>query len=100
VEMHRMRGGDTGESLDRIAESIREIQRLEGKLDAITAQGRTQAWMMAIAPIFIVMIYWGIDPDGAHRMISEPMGRMIMLGAGVLILLGFLWIRKIMAVDI
>jgi len=100
VEMHRLRGGNTGESLDRIAESIREIQRLEGKLDAITAQGRAQAWMMAIAPVFIVGIYWMIDPEGADSMLTEPTGKIIMLGAALLILIGYLWIRKIMAVDI
>ncbi|MEO0476808.1 MAG: type II secretion system F family protein, partial [Planctomycetota bacterium] len=55
IEMHRLRGGDSGESMDRIAESIREIQRLEGKLDAITAQGRIQANMMAIMAVVIIV---------------------------------------------
>ncbi|MBL4701936.1 MAG: type II secretion system F family protein, partial [Phycisphaeraceae bacterium] len=51
LEMHRQRGGDTAKSLDRIAESVREIQRLEGKLDALTSKGRSQAWMMAVMPV-------------------------------------------------
>ena len=100
IEMHRIRGGDTGESLDRISGSIREIQRLEGKLDAITAQGRIQAWMMAIAPLFIIGIYWLIDSEGATRLITEPKGRFMLLAACGMILVGFLWIRKIMSVDI
>ena len=100
VEMHRLRGGDTAESLDRIAESVREIQRLEGKLDAITAQGRAQAWMMAVAPIFIVGIYWIIDAEGVERLFAEPEGRFILLGATGMVMIGFFWIRRIMAVDI
>lgn len=100
IEMHRKRGGDTGESLDRISESIREIQRLEGKLDAITAQGRIQAWMMAVAPIFIVGIYWVIDSEGVESLFVQPEGRFLLLGAFGLVLLGFLWIRRIMSVDI
>jgi len=100
IEMHRLRGGDTGESLDRIAESIREIQRLEGKLDALTAQGRTQASMMAAAPAAILAIYYLIDPKAVTMLFVEPMGRLMLLAAAVLIVIGFLWIRRIMSVDI
>ncbi len=100
IEMHRLRGGDTAESLDRIAESVREIQRLEGKLDALTSQGRTQARMMAAAPIGILLLYYLIDPVGVKLLFTEPTGRLMLLAAGVLIVVGFLWIRKIMGIDI
>ena len=100
IEMHRLRGGDTGESLDRIAESIREIQRLEGKLDAITAQGRTQARFMAVMPFVIVFIYYLIDPEGVVLLFHESYGRLIILIALALIVAGFIWIQRIMAVDI
>ncbi len=100
LEMHRVRGGDAGETLDRIAESVREIQRLEGKLDALTAEGRMQALMMAIMPIAILFLYYLIDSEGVTRLFTESLGRVVLLVAGLLILAGFLWIRKIMAVDI
>jgi tight adherence protein B len=100
IEMHRQRGGDTGESLDRIAESIREIQRLEGKLDALTAQGRTQARFMAIMPAAILLIYYAIDPEGVRMLFVEPWGRMLLIFAALLVFVGFMWIRKIMSIDI
>lgn len=100
IEMHRVRGGDTGESLDRIAESIREIQRLEGKLDALTAQGRMQAWMMAAMPFVLLGIFYLIDPQAVTLLFTEPTGKVLLLIALALIVAGFLWIRRIMAVDI
>jgi len=100
IEMHRRRGGDTGESLDRIAESIREIQRLEGKLDAITSQGRMQARMMAGAGVVLIGIYALIDPEGVALMMSDPRGRVFLLIAAAMIAAGFWWINRIMAVDI
>ncbi len=100
LEMHRLRGGDVGQSLDRIAESIREIQRLEGKLDAITSQGRFQAWMMAVMPLAFLGILYVIDREGVTMLFTQPLGRVMLLGVCVLILLGWLWIRKILAVDI
>ncbi|MFW6059120.1 MAG: type II secretion system F family protein [Phycisphaeraceae bacterium] len=100
IEMHRLRGGDTAESLDRIAESVREIQRLEGKLDALTAQGRTQAAMMAAMPIVFVALLWAIDPSGTAMLFVEPLGRLILLVVVILIAVAFVWIRRIMSVDI
>lgn len=100
IEMHRLRGGDSGESMDRIAESIREIQRLEGKLDAITAQGRVQANMMAIMAIVIIVMLRMMFPDDTNMLFTEPAGRIILLCAAGLITAGYFWIKKIMQVDI
>jgi tight adherence protein B len=100
IEMHRLRGGDSGESMDRIAESIREIQRLEGKLDAITAQGRVQANMMAIMAVVIIVMMMVIFPDDTMMLFTMPQGRVILLLATGLITAGYFWIKKIMQVDI
>lgn len=100
LEMHRLRGGDMGESLDRIAESVREIQRLEGKLDALTAQGRTQAWMMAAMPIVFMVMLYAIDPTGVSLLFTEPLGRIMLLGIVAMVAVAFLWIRRILSVDI
>jgi tight adherence protein B len=96
LEMHRRRGGDAAESLDRIAESVREIQRLEG----ITSQGRMQANMMAVMPFVMLLILYSIVPEDVTRLFTNSIGRLLLLGAAGLIVAGFLWIRRIMAVDI
>lgn len=100
IEMHRVRGGDSGESMDRIAKSIRDIQRLEGKLDSITAQGRMQAKFMAIMPFVIIFLLMGIMPEDATAMFTSQQGRVLLLIAAAMIAGGYLWIRKIMQVDI
>ncbi len=100
IEMHRLRGGDTGESLDRIAESIREIQRLEGKLEAMTAQPRMQANMMAALPPIIIAILAWIAPEEVGMLFTEPIGRVLLLIIAAMILAGFFWIRRIMNVDV
>ncbi|MGB0766257.1 MAG: type II secretion system F family protein [Phycisphaeraceae bacterium] len=100
IEMHRLRGGDSGESMDRIAESIREIQRLEGKLDAITSQGRIQANMMAIMAVVIIVMMMMMFPDDTMMLFTETAGRILLVFSAGLIVAGYLWIRKIMQVDI
>jgi tight adherence protein B len=98
---HRQRGGDLGETLDRISESIREIQRLEKQVIALTAQGRATARMMGILPMVVLLImYFLISPEQVTALFTETLGRIMLLIMATLNLIGFLWVRKIMQVDI
>lgn len=100
LQTHRERGGDLGDTLDRIAESIREIQRLEGRVQTLTAQGRATARWLAAMPVIILCILYFIDSDGVVRMFTEPVGNLLLGSIGLLTFLGFLWIRKVVAIDI
>lgn len=97
---HRERGGDLGETLDRIAESIREIHRLEKKIETLTAPGRAAARWMGAMPAVILLIMYCIEPDAVSMLFTEDSGKLILLAIIVLNIVGFLWIRKIVAIDI
>ena len=101
LHTHRERGGDLGETLDRIAASIREIQRLENRVKALTAQGRATArWLGAMPLVVVLILYFLVDPSGVKSLFAESLGKVIILGIIVLNVIGFLWIRKIVSVDI
>ncbi len=100
IEMHRTRGGDVGESLDKIAASVRDIQRLEGKLDAVTAQSRGQANMMALMPFVFLGVMSAIDSEGVQLLFTDVVGRLLLILSGVMILAAYVWIYRIMDVDI
>lgn len=100
LQTHRERGGDLGETLDRIADSIREIQRLENRVDTLTAQGRANARMLGMLVALSVGILYLIDPKGVMTLVEEGVGKVIL---GVIVLLnviGFVWIKKIVSIDI
>ena len=101
LHTHRERGGDLGETLDRIAASIREIQRLEKRILALTAQGRATArWLGAMPALVLVILYILVDPAGVRSLFITDVGKVMM---GIIIALnvvGFLWIRKIVAIDV
>ncbi len=97
---HRERGGDLGETLDRIAESIREIHRLEKRIETLTAPGRTAARWMAAMPAVIMLMFYFISPEGVTMLFTDPLGKVMLLGIILMNALGFLWIRKIVNIDI
>jgi len=98
---HRERGGNLGETLDKICDAIREIQRLEHRVDSLTAQGRATARFLGAMPIIVLaIVYFIVDPLGVERMFVSTPGKIILAAIVVLNILGFLWIRKIMDIDI
>ncbi|MBN1941810.1 MAG: type II secretion system F family protein [Phycisphaerae bacterium] len=100
LQTHRQRGGDLGETLDRIAASIREIQRLESRVRTLTAQGRATARWLGAMPGVVMLILYFIDATGVLSLFTDGLGKMILALVVVLNIIGFLWIRKIMAIDI
>ncbi len=101
LQTHRERGGNLGETLDRIAASIREIQRLESRVKTLTAQGRTTARWLGAMPVVILIILNFVMGDSPIRLLFEDnLGKVIILTIIVLNVAGFLWIRKIVSLDI
>jgi len=60
-------GGRLNETVERIAESVREMQRLERKVESETAQARKSAVYMAIAPAVILLVYGCCLPKCSAR---------------------------------
>ena len=101
LQTHRERGGNLGETLDRIAASIREIQRLEGRTRALTAQGRATArWLGAMPVVVLAVLYFLVDAAGVRSLFQDGIGRLIVLAIVGLNVIGFLWVRKIVSLDL
>jgi len=100
LQTHRERGGDLGETLDRIADAIREIQRLESRVKTLTAQGRANSRMLGTLVLVAMAIFYAIDPAGVALLFTDPVGNVILVGIAMLNVLGFLWIKKIVSIDV
>lgn len=96
----RESGGKLNETVDRIATSVLEMQRLERKIRSETAQARRSALYMALAPLFILVVYTFVDPVNTARLFTTVPGQIILCTAIVLNLLAYLWARRILNPDI
>jgi len=100
LQTHRQRGGDLGETLDRIADSVREIQRLEKRIETLTAQNRAAARWMGGMPVVILAILYMIDPYGVRMLFVDDIGKILLAGIVAMNAVGFMWIRQIVNIDI
>lgn len=101
MEASRESGGRLNETVDRIAHSVRELQRLERKIESETAQARTSAFYMALAPLFILALYYFfLDPINTERLFTTFVGQIMLSIAVVLDVVAYLWARKILTPEI
>ena len=101
MEASRESGGRLNETVDRIAHSVRELQRLERQVLSETAQARTSALYMALAPIAVLAIYYFIiDPENTSRLFTTVWGQILLSASVVLNVVAYLWARAILRPDI
>lgn len=92
-------GGNLGEILDTIGETIRERVRIKGEIRTLTAQQSISAYVLVALPIALGAALFLINPDYMSGMMVWPFICMP-IGALVLIVIGFFIMRKIVAIEV
>lgn len=100
VNIAREIGGNLAEIFDRIANVIRERNVLKKKLDALTAQGKLQGWVVGSMPLALGIILYKMQPDAVSLLFTTIWGWITIAVVIVLEILGALMIRKIVNIDI
>jgi len=93
-------GGSLAEVMDNIARTIRERHQIEGKIRALTSQGRMQAVILALVPIVLGLAINWLNPDLFAPMLNTWIGWGLFAVIGVLEVLGLLVVRKIVMIRV
>ena len=100
-------GGNLAEILDSIAFTIRERVRIKGEIRTLTAQQRMSGYVVAGMPIGLMAVLFVLAPGFTKPMFQNPPGIMG-LPAGLIVLaiggffmfIGFMLIRRIVAIEV
>ena len=101
MQASRESGGRLNETVERIAHSVLELQRLERKVISETAQARTSAVYMSLAPFIILLMYYvAVDRENTERLFTTVPGQILLCASLILDVVAYLWARKILSPDI
>lgn len=100
TNISRSLGGNMSEMFETIAGTIRERFRLEGKIDALTSQGKLQGWIVASMPLCLGLVLNYMRPDLMEPMFDHIFGYVLIAGIFIMEAVGILLIRKIVNIDV
>ena len=100
INISRQLGGNIAEAFDTISTTIRERFRLEGKIRAMTSQGKMQGLIVSALPSIMGFIFYLMREDLMGPFLSSWQGWILLSGILLMQIAGFLVIRKIVNVEV
>ncbi|HUU83083.1 MAG TPA: type II secretion system F family protein [Phycisphaerae bacterium] len=100
VLIQRQTGGDLAEVLDKIGGVIRQRIELFGLVKGLTAEGRLSGWVLFALPFVVFAAVLKLNPDYANVLLKDPTGKMMLLIALGMQLMGLAMIRWIVNIKV
>ncbi len=100
IETARQTGGNLTEIFEQIAATIRERMRIENRIRTLTAQGRLQGIVVGSMPLVIGIVFFFLDPELMLPFLHSMTGIVVIAITIILVALGAITIRKIIAIDV
>jgi len=93
-------GGNLAEITAKAADTLRRRQRIEERLQTLTAQGRMQALVMGGLPVGMLFVLKGLDPPSYNLLTGTLRGWFLLAIAFLLEGVAILLIRRILALEV
>jgi len=100
VLIQRDTGGNLSEILDNLAHVVRERFKIQRQIRVHTAHGRFTGYVLLALPAALAVALSLINPDHMHLLFHERMGQIMLMGAIVMQSIGFVWIRKVIKIEV
>ena len=100
IRIQREVGGNLAELLTSVAETMISRERLRREVSALTAEGRLSAIIVGALPLVIGVAISVLNPGYINGLFTSSLGRAMVLGATVLTLVGFVWMKKTIEIEV
>jgi tight adherence protein B len=100
VLIQRDTGGNLSEILDNLAHVVRERFKIKRQVRVHTAHGRFTAFvLLSLSPSLAIALSF-INPEHMDLLFTDRMGQTMLIGVVIMQSFGFLWIRKVIKIEV
>jgi len=100
VLIQRDTGGNLSEILDGLAHVVRERFKIQRDVRTHTSHGRFTGYVLMALPAALAAALSFINPEHMQLLFRERMGQMMLMGAVVMQGIGYIWIRKVIKIEV
>ncbi|MBT2727428.1 type II secretion system F family protein [Bacillus sp. ISL-75] len=96
----RKSGGNLAGLLETMEETIRGRVRILEELNTLTAQGKMSSWIITLLPVGLGLYLSLVNREYFAPMLEHPLGWMMLFVCVVSIFIGWLFIQKIIRIEV
>lgn len=100
VNILKETGGNMAETFQTITFTIRERQKVEKKIEALTAQGIMQGIIISCIPFILMVVFFFVDPNYIMPLFTTTLGIIALMIVLALQIIGGLMIRKVVTIKV
>jgi tight adherence protein B len=100
VTVQREVGGNLAEVLDQVADTMRERDQIRRQVDVLSAEGRLSLYILAGLPIGISFYLALVNPEYFSLLFTTRIGLVMFVTALCLEVLGVIWMKKVVKIDV
>jgi tight adherence protein B len=100
VLIQRETGGNLSEILDNLAYVVRERFKILRQVRVYTAHGRMTGYVLLALPAFLAVALMFINPEHMNTLFTTKAGNFMIAATVVMQTVGYIWIRKIVTIEV
>lgn len=100
VILQRETGGNLAELMGILAFLIREKFKFQGKVRTLSAEGRLSAFILIALPFGIAGWMWFSNPKYLDPLLTDPIGKIMIIGAAIMMVFGIIVMKKLVAIEV
>jgi tight adherence protein B len=100
VLIQRETGGNLSEILENLAHVVRERFKILRQVRVYTAHGRFTGYVLLALPAVLCIALSFINPDHMNLLFRHRIGQMLLVVALVLQMIGYIWIKQVIKIEV
>ncbi|MEC5423998.1 type II secretion system F family protein [Virgibacillus sp. C22-A2] len=98
--IQRSSGGNLAFLLETIQETILDRNRVKDEVKALTSQGKMSSVIITLLPLALALYLKLVNPEYFEMLFSHPLGWVMVIVGSLNILLGWLFVKKIVQIEV
>jgi len=100
IIIQRETGGNLASLMETMQETIFDRARVKDEVTTLTAQGKLSSTIITILPIALAIYIRLVNPEYFFMLFSHPIGWAMVIFGSISILLGWIFIKKIVNIEV
>jgi tight adherence protein B len=99
IAIQQQTGGNLAEALENLSNVLRDRMRLTAKVQAFSAEAKASAAIIGSLPPLVMVTLTIMTPKYTSLLWTEQLGKMMLMGSGIWMLMGIIVMKKMIDFD-